>query len=148
MNVALLLLIIWPPVRVAVVAVTPDAVVVATECVTCGPPAPGALAPVLLAEVPAPPACAAVPAAGNAWWASAPAAAAVPTISAAPVQLDTRRTCRKLSRRVPARPARSGSLKSRSGTRPPRSPWSASMFVSLPRQCLHADACDSIVRER
>ena len=90
-------------VRVVVVTVTPEAVVVATECVTCGAPGACELASVRPAEAAAPPACEAVPAvgagAGDDWWARATAAAQVPTTSAAAVQLDIRRTLRMLSRR-------------------------------------------------
>ena len=63
----------------------------------------------------------AVAAGWDAWWASAAAAAPVPTISVAAVQLDIRRTYRK----------------------PPR--LDASMFVSLPRECLPSEDARTVV---
>jgi hypothetical protein len=97
------------PVWVVVVTVTPEAVVVATEWVTRGPAA--ARVPVVPAAVPTAGDAAAV--AGDAvvcdaWWARATAAVPVPTIRTAAVQLDIRRTCRRLSRR--AAPPLDGSM--------------------------------------
>jgi hypothetical protein len=110
---------VWPlTVRVVVVTVTPDAVVVATECVTRGPDD---------GEVPVVPAAVdgvAVAVGKWAWWARATAAVPVPAMSAAAVQLDIRRACRTLSRR---------------GT--PR--LDGSMFMSF-----HSSACDPSVRDR
>ena len=87
-------------VRVVVVTVTPEAVVVATEWVTRGPAAAGV--PVVPAAVPAAvaPPWPVAPAVWDAWWARATAAVPVPAIRTAAVQLDIRRTCRRLSRRA------------------------------------------------
>jgi hypothetical protein len=90
---------VWPlTVRVVVVTLTPEAVVVATECVTRGPAA---------ADVPAGAALAADGDAAavvcDAWCARATTAVPVPAISAAAVQLDIRRACRRLFRRAAAR---------------------------------------------
>src|ERR1035441_5908116 len=86
---------------VVVVTVTPDPLVVATECVTCGP-----VVPLVAAVPPAPAVVDAVPAVvdavGKALWASATVAAPVPAISAASVQFDVRRTWRMPSARVGA----------------------------------------------
>jgi hypothetical protein len=95
-------------VRVVVVTVTPEAVVVATECVTRGPEVAdvlaGAAAPgpavLTVAEDVAVVIC-------DAWCARATAAVPVPAISAAAVQLDIRRACRRLFRRSAARLGRS-----------------------------------------
>src|ERR1022692_919113 len=103
---------------VVVVTVTPDPLVVATECVTCGP-----VVPFVAAVAPAPAVVEAVPAVvaavGKALWASATVVAPVPAISAASVQFDIRRTRRMPSRRArTGLPAQSGSPNSGSGTRP------------------------------
>src|ERR1017187_5408407 len=94
---------------VVVVTVTPDPLVVATECVTCGP-----VVPFVAAVAPAPAVVDAVPAVvaavGKALWASATVVAPVPAISAASVQFDIRRT-----RRMPSRRARTG-LSAQSGS--------------------------------
>jgi hypothetical protein len=89
-------------VRVVVMTVTPEAVVVATECVTRGPVPGCALAPAAApvtgaADV----AAGAAAGVGDAWWARATAAVLVPAMSAAAVRLDIRRTCRRPSRRAP-----------------------------------------------
>src|ERR1035441_6378159 len=103
---------------VVVVTVTPDPLVVATECVTCGP-----VVPFVAAVAPAPAVVDAVPAVvaavGKALWASATAVAPGPAISAAGVQFDIRRTRRMPSRRArTVLSAQSGSPDSGSGTRP------------------------------
>ncbi|MDQ2874327.1 MAG: hypothetical protein M3Y33_05765 [Actinomycetota bacterium] len=88
---------------VVVVVATPEPLVVTTECDADGGVAPDAALP----------AADAVPVAGNvvlaagavvgkAWWARATVATPVPTISAAAVQFDARRTCRMPSRRAAA----------------------------------------------
>jgi hypothetical protein len=112
---------VWPlTVRVVVVTVTPEAVVVATECITRGPAA---------AEVPVVPAAVDGAAmvddvAWRAWWARATAAVPVPAMSAAAVQLDIRRARPMLSRRGAPR-------------------LDGSMFMSF-----HASACDPSVHDR
>jgi hypothetical protein len=88
-------------VRVVVVTVTPEAEVVATECVTDGPAAADIPVPAVPAVVPtgAAPVVAPVAIPWWAWWARATAAVPVPAMSAAAVQLDIRRACRMPSRR-------------------------------------------------
>jgi hypothetical protein len=89
-------------VRVVVVTVTPEAVVVATECVTDGPAAadvPVLAVPAVLPTGAAPEAATPAAAAWWAWWARATAAVPVPAMSAAAVQLDIRRAFRMPSRR-------------------------------------------------
>ncbi len=113
-------------VRVVVVTVTPEAVVVATECVTCGPAA---------AEVPVVPA--AVPAAG-----AAPAAATP----------GGRRLVGLVGQRHGGRPGAGDERRGRPVRHPPGVPdavpagharLDGSMFVSF-----RASACDPRVRER
>jgi hypothetical protein len=85
-----------------VVTVTPEAVVVATEWVIRGPAVTEVpVVPVVPAAVPAAGAAAAV--VWAAWWARATAAVPVTAIRNAAVQLDTCRTCRRLSRRSVSR---------------------------------------------